>query len=113
MSNREERDPRRLLEHPILGGAAGGRMVTFTFDGHEVRGIEGEPIAAALVAAGLLKLRETEKDGLPRGVFCAIGHCFECRVSVDGARAVRSCLTPLRAGMTIASREPAEGGGPA
>ncbi|MDD6071838.1 MAG: 2Fe-2S iron-sulfur cluster-binding protein, partial [Clostridiales bacterium] len=42
----------RIAEHPILGVQEKGKLVTFTYDGKEVQGYEGEPIAAALKAAG-------------------------------------------------------------
>ena len=38
----------RIAEHPILGVQEKGKQITFTFDGQEVTGYEGEPIAAAL-----------------------------------------------------------------
>jgi NADPH-dependent 2,4-dienoyl-CoA reductase/sulfur reductase-like enzyme len=33
-----------------------------------------------------------------------MGTCFECRVEVDGATHVRSCLTPVREGMSVGVR---------
>ncbi len=63
-------------------------------------GLEGEPIAAALHAAGVRLLRTTPK-GRPRGLFCAIGNCSSCYVVVDGVPNVRSCIEPLREGMVI------------
>ena len=44
----------RIKEHPILGASPEGKMVSFTFDGKELEGIEGEPIAAALKAADVM-----------------------------------------------------------
>lgn len=44
----------RISEHPILGEQQKGKLVTFTYDGKELQGYEGEPIAAALKAAGVL-----------------------------------------------------------
>ena len=38
----------RIKEHPILGVQEKGASVKFTFDGKEMEGMEGEPIAAAL-----------------------------------------------------------------
>ena len=93
----------RIIKHPILGARAEKRVV-FTFDGREVEGIEGEPIAVALQAAGLRKLGAHERTGEPRGLFCGIGHCFGCRVTVDGEANVRSCITPLSAGMEVLSQ---------
>ena len=44
----------RIKEHPILGVQEKGKLVQFTFDGKELEGYEGEPIAAALKAAGVM-----------------------------------------------------------
>lgn len=91
----------RIEEHPILGKYEKGKMVTFTLDGKEMQGYEGEPIAAALKAAGVMVHRYTLKNDAPRGVFCAIGRCTDCVMIVDGEPNVRTCVTPLRAGMKV------------
>ena len=52
----------RIAEHPILGVQDKGIPVTFTFDGKEMKGYEGEPIAAALKAAGVMVHRYTKKN---------------------------------------------------
>lgn len=49
----------RIEEHPILGVQEKGKKVTFTCDGKVLEGYEGEPIAAALRAAGIMKHRYT------------------------------------------------------
>ena len=91
----------RIAEHPILGVLEKGEQVTFTFDGKTVEGYAGEPIAAALKAAGLMVHRYTQKEHKPRGIFCAIGRCTDCVMMVDGVPNVRTCITPLRAGMKV------------
>ena len=91
----------RVRDHPVLGPLVPGREVEFTFEGRRLTGWEGEPIAAALAAAGIRVLRRTRLRGEPRGIFCAIGLCTDCMVVVDGMPNVRSCVTPLRAGMDI------------
>ena len=91
----------RISEHPILGAIEKGPLVTFTLDGKTVEGYEGEPIAAALKAAGLMVHRYTAKEHKPRGIFCAIGRCTDCVMVVDGVPNVRTCITPLRAGMQV------------
>ena len=50
----------RISEHPILGEQQKGKLVTFTYDGKELQGYEGEPIAAALKAAGVMVHRYTK-----------------------------------------------------
>lgn len=89
----------RITKHPIIEYPP-KREVHFTFEGQELIGYEGEPIAAALHAAGVRVLRVTPKDR-PRGLFCAIGNCSSCYVVVDGVANVRSCVEPLREGMVI------------
>jgi len=63
----------RVSEHPILGPAPRARLVTIYCDGRPIQAVEGEPVAAALLAAGVHAMRTTPKRGEPRGVFCAIG----------------------------------------
>ena len=91
----------RIEEHPILGVQEKGKLIKFTFDGKEVEGYEGEPIAAALKAAGLMVHRYTKKEHKPRGLFCAIGRCTDCVMVVDGIPNVRTCITPLKEGMVV------------
>lgn len=91
----------RIKEHPILGIQEKGRPVTFTFDGKELQGFEGEPIAAALKANGVMVHRYTKKQHKPRGIFCAIGRCTDCVMVVDNVPNVRTCITPLKEGMDV------------
>lgn len=91
----------RIEEHPILGAFEKGDEVAFTLDGKEMHGYEGEPIAAALRAAGVMAHRHTRKKDEPRGIFCASGRCTDCVMIVDGKPNVRTCITPLKAGMQV------------
>lgn len=91
----------RILEHPILGEMKQGRLVSFFFDGKKLQGYEGEPIAMALKAAGVMVHRYTKKRHEPRGIFCAIGRCTDCVMVVDGVPNVRTCVTPLKEGMRV------------
>ncbi|WP_367127626.1 (2Fe-2S)-binding protein [Saccharothrix sp. HUAS TT1] len=60
-------------------------------DGTPVAGLAGQSIAALLLASGRTSWRRT-REGRPRGVFCGIGACFDCVVTVNGLRDVRACL---------------------
>ena len=91
----------RIAEHPILGKQEKGRIVTFTYNGKPMQGYEGEPIAAALKAAGVMIHRYTKKQHKPRGIFCAIGRCTDCVLVVNGKPNIRTCVTPLEEGMTV------------
>ena len=90
----------RIDEHPILTFKKGKR-VTFFFEGQKMEGFEGEPIAAALHAAGIKELRQTPFKNRARGFFCAIGRCSSCNMEVDGVVNTMTCITPLREGMQV------------
>jgi predicted molibdopterin-dependent oxidoreductase YjgC len=77
---------------------------TFQFDGRPVPAAPGQTVAAALWAAGVRSWRTTRVAGAPRGLFCGIGACFDCLVTIDGARNVRACLAPARPGMQVTTQ---------
>ena len=91
----------RVVRHPILGEIEPKRKVKIKVDGKTVEALEGEPIAAALMASGVKVFRKTSKKKEPRGVFCAIGQCTDCIMTVDDVPNVRTCVTPVREGMEI------------
>ncbi|HWT08692.1 MAG TPA: FAD-dependent oxidoreductase [Roseomonas sp.] len=79
----------------------------FTFDGRAMEPLPGESIAAALSAAGILAFRETPQ-GAPRGLWCGMGACFDCIVTVDGRAGQRACLVKAEAGMQVTGARPAD-----
>lgn len=91
----------RIQEHPVLKSFDKGKRVVFELDGREMEGYEGEPIAVALRAAGVMTHRYTARFEKPRGIFCAIGRCTDCVMVVDGKPNTRTCVTPLKAGMKV------------
>jgi sarcosine oxidase subunit alpha len=86
-----------------IGGPVGDRsaepLVRFTFDGREVRGVEGEPLAVALLAAGQPVISRSFRFHRPRGLMCSTGQCGWCECEVDGVPSVRSCRVPVREGL--------------
>ena len=76
---------------------------TITFDGESVPVRAGQTLAAALIAAGHNALRPTRVGAQPRGVFCGIGVCFDCLVTVNGTRSVRACLVAAQPGDEVSS----------
>ena len=87
----------RIEEHPILGKLEERKLVSFTYDGKTLKGYEGEPIAAALKAKGVMVHRHTHKGS----IFCAIGRCTDCVMIVNGKINVRTCITPLEEDMVV------------
>ena len=74
-------------------------MIELSVDGTPLHAPAGQSLAAALLAAGRAALRSSP-SGAPRGLYCGIGVCQECRVQADG-RVVRACVTAVAAGMTV------------
>jgi len=78
-----------------------GEPFRVTVDGEAVEAYPGETVATVLLAADRRTARRTAHRGAPRGVFCAIGVCHDCRMIVDGEPNVRTCLVLARAGMAV------------
>jgi predicted molibdopterin-dependent oxidoreductase YjgC len=73
-----------------------------TFDGRPIPVVPGQTIGAALTAAGIRSWRRTRLADRPRGLFCGIGVCFDCLVTVNGRPSLRACLVEARPGDVVA-----------
>ena len=80
-------------------------MIRLTFDGAPLAAAPGVSLAAALTAVGHRALRRTETGGA-RGVFCGMGVCQDCLVTVDGRPNRRACMTEARDGMAVETQAP-------
>ena len=87
---------RLVLARPLRPGA---RVIELTVDGEPAARAGGPEPGGGDPGAGAHTLRDSP-GGSPRGLYCGIGVCQECRVLVDGV-AVRSCVTPVAAGMRV------------
>ena len=95
---------RRITEHPVLTFRR-GRRLRFWFEGRPLYGFEGDTIAAALVANDIKVFRHTAKLGRARGLFCAVGKCSSCLMTVNGLPNTMVCMEPLRAGARVERQE--------
>ena len=77
-----------------------GEPVILTVDGGPLAAYRGQTIAAALYASGRRVFRATRVNGKPRGLYCAMGVCYDCLVQADG-ETVRACVTPVENGMQV------------
>jgi len=85
---RIERDTRR------------GRPISIRVDGVEIGSFEGETVAAAMLEQDVAFRRDTR--GRDRGLFCNMGTCSECMVTLlPSRRRVRACITPASDGMEL------------
>ena len=74
--------------------------VTIFVNGRPIQAQVGDTVHAALVACGRLGLRKS-RQGEPRGVFCGMGICYECRVTIDGLPDQRACMRVVERGMRV------------
>ena len=95
----------RVIEHPILGDLEDKKKVTLYYNVEPIEALEGEPIASALMNAGIRVFRTTAKRHEPRGIFCAIGRCTDCMMIVDGIPNTRTCVTAVHDGMHVEKQE--------
>lgn len=91
------------LTHPSI--RPGTATVEIVYDRQVLSALPGESIAAALAAHGVNAFRHA-RDGSRRGLYCGMGACFDCLVTVNGKANQRACLTKVIAGQTITSQPP-------
>ena len=76
----------------------------FELDGKTIKAKKGQTIAEALLAGGVRIFHRTMKKA-PRGVYCNMGICYECRMIVNGQPNVRTCMTPATPGCRVAIQD--------
>jgi len=77
-----------------------GARVVIRVDGRPIEAHEGEMVAAALMAAGIYRLRRSPSAGTARGVFCLMGLCQECVIRIAGELR-QSCMVSVAAGLEV------------
>ena len=76
--------------------------ISINFNGVTYRGFKGQSIAALLFSCGIRGLRNC-KNGEERGVFCGMGVCYDCTVSINGINGKRACIEPAIDGLDVKS----------
>ena len=75
--------------------------LTLIVDGQPVSAREGDSVAAALLAAGLVATRSTPVSQSKRGPYCMMGVCFDCLMVIDGVPSRQACMVSVRDGMRV------------
>ena len=83
----------------LNSGIRRGEQVEFYLNGQPVKAFKGESIATALMAAGHIVARTI--DNQPLGVYCNIGVCYSCLMTVNGVKSVRTCGTLVTEGCQV------------
>ncbi|MDW9359372.1 (2Fe-2S)-binding protein [Sinorhizobium meliloti] len=74
--------------------------VSFKFEDEAIEACEGETVATALLASGVM-ITGIRTSGRTRGPYCLIGVCHECLVEIDGLANQRACITTVRQHMKV------------
>ncbi len=85
----------------IFKGVKRGQPFEIEVDGEKITAYEGETIGAVLLAADRRTLRYTHKLAQPRGLYCGIGLCQECRMVIDGIPNTQACQTLAAPGCRV------------
>ena len=80
-------------------------MTHFRFDDREIAVVGGQTVGAALIAAGTYSWRTTRRHQRPRGLFCGIGVCFDCLITIDGVPNQRACLVEAQPAMVVSTQD--------
>jgi len=70
-------------------------------DGQSIQAYAGETIATAILASGQRTLRRTKERDEPRSIYCGIGICYDCLITVDGVPNQRACMTLAKPGLVV------------
>ncbi len=85
----------------FVAGVARGKTIAVKINGVNIKAHEGESIGAVLTASGVRKIRNAPHRHDPRGLYCGMGVCHGCLVTVDEQPNIRACVTPVESGMEI------------
>lgn len=92
----------RVKKHPILNFNHQDE-IHFSFNDKSMIGYSGDTIAAALFDNGIRHFSNSVVRERPRGLYCAIGNCGSCNMTVNGVDNVKTCMTLLEEGMKVIS----------
>jgi len=70
-------------------------------DGQPVMAYEGETLATAMQAAGIRAFATHAQPHPSSRLFCGMGTCYQCLVTVDGQPNYQACRTLARPGMKV------------
>jgi len=78
-----------------------GKRIEVTIDGKKADAYEGELVSTVLLAEGVSIFARKHATGRPSGVYCGMGVCYECLVTIHGVSNIRACQTFVADQMVI------------
>jgi D-hydroxyproline dehydrogenase subunit alpha len=86
-------------------GVNRGKEIEIFINNHPIRAYAGETIGAVLTAIGIRQIRQAPQRKDHRGLYCCMGSCYGCLVTVDGRPNERACVTAVQVGQQITLQE--------
>lgn len=77
------------------------QRITVRLNAREIDTPAGQSVGAVLIGEGIKAWRTTRNEGKPRGLFCGIGACYDCLITVNGQPNQRACIVEACDSMTI------------
>jgi predicted molibdopterin-dependent oxidoreductase YjgC len=81
--------------------------ITLRIDGQSATALAGDTVLVALLTQGR-RVRDSEFGDGPRAGFCLMGACQDCWLWTESGERLRACSTPVREGLAVLTRPPAE-----
>lgn len=81
-----------------------GSSFEILVNGKPILAYEGEMLATALMAAGIRNFSQQEEGALCKRLFCGMGMCYQCLVTINGQPGYQACRTPVSPGMVVETR---------
>ena len=84
-----------------ISDIARGAPFEIEVDGQKVIAFEGESLATVLMAAGIRAFEHHATPHAPSRLFCGMGTCQQCLVTIDDLPNCQACQTFVRPGMKV------------
>jgi predicted molibdopterin-dependent oxidoreductase YjgC len=82
-----------------------GASFEIEVDGKLVAAYAGETISSVLLAAGVRAFHQNSPGQAPSRLYCGMGVCMQCLVTVDGIHSCQACKTLARPGMKVETQQ--------
>lgn len=76
--------------HPVYRR---GKNIAVTINGLKVQAFDGELVSTVLQEEGITTFAHKHTTGQPSGLYCGMGVCYECLVTINGVNNLRACQT--------------------
>ena len=78
-----------------------GQPFDIEVDGQVIKAFQGETVATAMLAAGIQIIYEHENGYPPSRVYCNMGVCQQCLVTINKKPNCQACKTLAEPGMKV------------